>query len=77
MHKKTGKQRVTRSYSIAPILKEPENRVAELLTKRLELSRKDSVVLDIGEELFKRQVREIIIWRKPDFRKIMCLEHSN
>ena len=77
MHRKTGKQRVTRNYSVGPILKEPENRVAELLTKCLELSRKESVVLGTGEELFKRQVREMITRRKLDFRKIICLKYSN
>jgi len=69
VHRKTGTQRVTRNYSVGPVLKEPESRVAELLTKCLELPRKESAVLDTGEELFKRQVREIIIWRNQTLEK--------
>lgn len=46
------------------------NRAPDLLTKCLDLSEK-SAVLGTGEELFKRQVSEIIIWRKTDLRKII------
>lgn len=72
MPRKTEKQQVTVNYNIGLILKEPENRMAELLPKCLELSRKENVVLDTGEQSFKKQVREIISWRKPDFRKIIA-----
>lgn len=51
------------------------NRASDLQTKRLDLSEK-SVVLGTGEELFKRQVREIVIWRKTDLRKIIWWTHS-
>lgn len=52
------------------------NRAPDLLTKCLDLSEK-SAVLGTGEELFKRQVSEIIIWRKTDLRKIIWWTQFN